>query len=347
MDYFKRVACYSPTRFWVNNVTRAEAALGVAAGATGSTQNPAFISKIIKSESDGEYVKALFDKYLTQESDDDTAITHLQVELVKNICEIFMPVYKDSSGEFGYVSIQANPFKEDHETIMESARLARAAAPNVIIKVPVTKDGLLAIRDLIKQRIPVLATEVMCMDQMIEVCEVHREATAGLANPAPFHVAHITGIFDEHLIETARKENIDIAYDVLYHGSFALARRMTQYIRDNRHKVHYMAGGARGLHHFTDMVGVDGNITINWAGTADELVKADLPFVDRFSADIPYAITDELFEKMPDFRNAITPGSITSDEYENFGPVVRFRNSFERGWQAVRDYASSRRKELK
>ena len=41
-SYFHRVQGATPTRFWINNVTRAEAEYALDAGAVGCTQNPAY-----------------------------------------------------------------------------------------------------------------------------------------------------------------------------------------------------------------------------------------------------------------------------------------------------------------
>lgn len=346
MDYFKRVAALTPTRLWVNNVTLKQAQLGVEAGAVGCTQNPAFISKVIKTPDDGPYVKELMDKYLRQEPDNDAAITALQVELVKNISRYFLPVYQKSHGKDGWVSIQANPFRENLDTVISSAHMARAAAENIIIKIPATKDCLAAIETLVCERVPVLATEVMSIDQVIRLHETVDRALAKTPNPAVIRLAHINGIFDEHLNAAVQKENIDINPDVLWHASFALGKKIRKYMDDHNSPIGYLAGGARGLHHFTQWVGVRGDVTINWAGTADKLIEQDLPAVDHFNADISYEIIDELIEKLPDFRKAYIPGSLKDEDFEDFGPVVRFRNSFIAGWQAARDYAVERRKSL-
>jgi transaldolase len=346
MDYFKRVGALTPTRFWVNNVTLAQAQLGVEAGAVGCTQNPAYISKVINKQDDGPYVKELMDKYLRQESDDDAAIAALQVELVKNISQYFLPMFQKSHGEIGWVSIQANPFREDLDTVLSNAYSARAAAENIIIKIPATKDCFPAIEALIRERIPVLATEVMSMDQVIRLHETVDRALVKTSNPAAIYLAHINGIFDEQLSSTVKSEAIDINPDILWHGSFALAQKIRKYMVVHQSPIGYLAGGARGLHHFTQWVGVQGAVTINWLGTADKLIEQDLPVVDHFSAGISYEIIDELIEKLPDFRKAYIPGSLTDADFEEFGPVVRFRNSFQKGWQAVRDYAAERRKSL-
>jgi transaldolase len=96
--------------------------------------------------------------------------------------------------------------------------------------------------------------------------------------------------------------------------------------------VGFIGGGARGLHHFTEMVGADAVVTINWAGTACTLIENDPPVVQRFRQPTPDSVIDELTEKIPDYRKGYFIHELTSEEYENFGPVLLFRAGFEAAW---------------
>lgn len=347
MDYFKRVAAYTPTRFWVNNVTRRQAELAVAAGARCCTQNPAYLSKVIGSEDDGAWIQGIMDELIREFADDTAVVAELQRQVIAGICERFAPVYEATGGREGLVSIQADPFHEDTQTILENAERCLALAKNFIIKIPATEAGLAAMRVLIARRVPVLATEVMSIDQTLDLFHMYAETTAGMTNPAPFWFAHINGIFDEHLIEAVKRDGIDIAPDVLRQASFLLSRKINACKRAGGYgDCHYVAGGARGLHHFTEMVGVDGAVTINWAGTADKLIEADYSVVNVYDAPGYAAFADELCAKVPEFRKAYVPGSLKPEEYESFGPVVRFRNQFEAGWTKALRAVATRRKEL-
>lgn len=343
MSYFERVHRQTPTRFWVNNVTRAQVRLAIEAGAVSCTQNPAYLSKVIGSADDGEWIDSIIEGLLPTYPSDGELTSELQRHVIAGICQEFLPLYRQSQGRQGLVSIQADPFHEDTQTILSNADACARMMPNFLIKIPATKDGIEAIGTLIKARIPVLATEVMSMDQVIELLELHKRLTGGLDAPAPFWFAHINGIFDEHLEETAKNERIGIRPEALKCASFALARRIHEYMRQSNSRAHYLAGGARGLHHFTDMVGVDGGVTINWTGTADRLIDLDGQVKTPFDEPIPQDLIDELSAKMPDFQKAYQPGSLTTAQYELFGPVVRFRNMFEEGWQSAVSYIASRR----
>ncbi|HSK68239.1 MAG TPA: hypothetical protein VLA21_03150, partial [Candidatus Limnocylindria bacterium] len=199
--------------------------------------------------------------------------------------------------------------------------------------------------DLAADGVQVLATEVMSLDQVQDVARVYETATAGRRFPAPLVIAHINGIFDEYLAETAAAQGADVQPDALGQASLLLGRKICDYLRaaGNPH-ISYMAGGARGLHHFTDWVGAPGAVTINWGGTADKLLELDPPVTEVFRAPSSPMLVDELLAKMPDFHRAWTPGSLAREDYEAFGPVVKFRRQFEAGWQDALDAVRGRRR---
>lgn len=337
MNYFKRVTRYTPTLFWINNVTRRQAELAIAEGAVGSTQNPAYLSKVLGSPDDGNYLKEMALPLIEKYAENDDVVTELQRQAIAGICKKFEGLYDQSGGSLGLVSIQANPFAENTPTILDNAEKAMSLARNFIIKIPATRDGLAAIGQLIANRVPVLATEIMSVDQVLDVLKAYEENTRGLKNPAPMWMAHINGIFDEQMAEDVKTLGVEIEGDVLRQASLLLARKIRAIIRERGSAVHYMAGGARTLEHFTDWVGVDGAVTINWKGTADKLIERNGPVTDVFNAPISYQAIDELIAKLPGFAKAWTPGSLKMEDYEYFSPVVRFRNSFEQGWISARN----------
>jgi transaldolase len=104
-----------------------------------------------------------------------------------------------------------------------------------------------------------------------------------------------------------------------------------------------LGGGARGLHHFTEFVGSEMDITINWLGTADRLIDEDPVVTWRMDTQLPGCLADELCEKIDDFRRAWDEDGLSVEEYEDFGPVVHFRNSFIKGWDYLRKVIQDRR----
>ena len=334
-DYFKRVHEQTATRFWINNVTRSEAHKAIEAGAVGCTQNPSYSWKMFSNAEEGAYAQELIQKAVRECDNADDALVLVQRELVRKIAEIFYPMYKESHGRAGYVSIQGNPFKEDKDSIIRYARFNREAGENIMCKIPVTADGLEAIKVVASEGIPINATEVMSVSQVLAVCEAAKEATKNLDRPPVIYFSLITGIFDEYLHNYVKDNNVEINMDILGQASYVLARKVYDLVHAYNYDIGIICGGARGLHHFTDMVGADASITINWKGTADKLLEADAPVVPTFFQPIPALTEDVLLETLPDFRNAYMIHGLTPDQYEDFGPVVLFRSSFEKAWKSA------------
>ncbi|MCL2058681.1 MAG: hypothetical protein FWH01_06430 [Oscillospiraceae bacterium] len=346
--YFHRVQAATATRFWINNVTREETRLAIEAGARGCTQNPSFPFKMLTTQdpNEREYVYGLLDPIIVRQPDDNAAQMELQRELVKNIARAFMPIYESSGGRDGYVSIQGDPFREDAETIIKSAEF-NCVAPNIMAKIPVTPDGLEAIKALAPKGIPINATEVMSVRQALDVCEAYAGATAGMKAPPVIYYSHISGILDEYLQNNVKEQNIDISKDALWHAGIAAAKKTHRLTRERGYgAVGFIGGGARGLHHFTEMVGADAVVTINWKGTAEELINGGTIVTQRFFMPTPESVIDELCEKLPDFRKAYMLDAISPNEYEHFGPVALFRTMFEDAWRDANTLIAERRAQV-
>ena len=293
---------------------------------------------------DAEHAKEVMAKIVAEEADDTMVEVKLQRELVREVAEIWLPIYEASNGRDGYVSIQGDPFDESYETIMRLARFNREAGPNVMIKIPATKHGIEAIEQCIRENIPVNCTEVFAMQQVIDVLDAYDRATTGNPNPPAVYISHIAGIFDQYLAAYAKNNNIDISSDVLWYAGKAVAQKVREYMDDRGTAVKLINGGARGLQHFTEWVGCDVANTINWIGTADKLLEQDGPVVSRFDAKIPAFVLDELVTKLPDFENAFFTGKLTPEQYEPYGPVELFCSSFRRDWKAALEMIAEMRK---
>jgi transaldolase len=342
-DYFNRVSKQTPTRFWINNVTLEEVSKAITAGAVGCTQNPAFIWKILNGSTDKPIAEQLLGKILKEESNDEEVLVKLQREMVAGVAKVFFPMYKASDGKNGYVSIQGSPIHEDKETIIRYARQNTELAPNLMAKIPVTEDGLAAIKVLVTESVPINATECMTVRQVLDVCEVYKEAIKGASKPAPLYFSLITGIYDEYIQSYVKEKKIDISSDVLWQAGMSVARKVYALVQERAYPCGFIGGGARGLHHFTEMVGANASITINWVGTVDKLLEQDPPVVSRFLAPTPYSVEDELLEKLPEHRKAYFIHGIEPHEYEDYGPVVLFRNNFVTAWNKALEYIKNRR----
>jgi len=344
-NYFLKVKELSPTRFWINNPTPVEAEKAILAGAISCTTNPTYAMKQILKEDEKDYVLNIVDEVVKDVKDDNEACDLIQQKLVKRILNKFLPLYERNPGKEGFVSIQGNPFADDDtDHIIEEALRYRKLGKNFIAKIPVTKAGLKAIEALIPEDMPMIATEVMGIAQAVYTCEMYQQVSKKCGKHPPFYLTHITGIFDDYLRNIVKRDNIDISPDVLWQAGCIVARKQYKIFKERKYPGIMLGGGARGLHHFTEMVGSEMHVTINWTGTADKLIEVNPPVVYRMFNPVPQKVIDDLLEKIPDFRRAYMEDGLTVDEFKDFGPVVLFRDSFLKGWTYMLKIIQERRK---
>ena len=70
------------------------------------------------------------------------------------------------------------------------------------------------------------------------------------------------------------------------------------------------------------------------------------PIVQRLFNPAPDYVIDELMEKLPDFKKGYLDTGLATEEYDDFGPLVKFRDAFISYWNPVLDYIKKRRAEL-
>lgn len=331
--YFHRVSEMTPTRVWINNPTRDQARRAIAAGAIGCTTNPSYISKILDDPADGEYVRGKMRALLAKEADDTRLLEQVYGEMVVELAGIFHPIWEESRGTQGYVSIQGDPFDESEETILRDAMKNYAMAENITPKIPFVESAKPAVEKLLMSGVPLNITEIMAMRQALDVHEIYIKVAKARASMPVVYYSHIMGIFNEYMTEYVAGKGIDIAADIVSQGGIAVARKMVQVLSERKARIEMISGGARTVENFTDMVGAPAYVTINWHGTFDVLLERNEFVVQKFLQPTPDSVVDELLEKVPEFSRAYMINGITEAEYEEYGPVVKFRNSFQKGWK--------------
>lgn len=341
--YFQRVARLSPTRLWINNPTREQADWALAEGALGCTTNPSFSQKMLDHPAEGDDARALLAQAMGEAHSAAHAAIRLQELLVEPIAQKFRPLYTGNNGRNGFVSLQGDPINDESpEGIIAEALAARRLGPNIACKVPVTTAGLAAVEALVAQDVPINATEIFGVSQAVAVCETYLRAARRSGKAPTLFLSHIAGIFDDYLGQYVRQFAVDIAPDVLWQAGMAAARQVYAVVQARGYPCVFVSGGSRGLHHFTELVGGDMCITINWEGTADKLLAQDPPVIWRLFNPVPPAVLEELLEKLPDFRRAYAEDGLSVDEFAEFGPVQLFRSSFVKSWQKVLNLIEAR-----
>jgi transaldolase len=162
---------------------------------TGLTSNPTIFDHAIKSST--AYDAAVTEK-LRKGKSGEALFFELALEDITRAADLFRPIYDETNGMDGWVSLEVSPLLayDTASTIAEAKDLfARAARPNVLIKIPGTKEGLLAIEEAIFSGIPINVTLLFSREHYLAAAEaflrgVERRIATGL-NPDVGSVASL------------------------------------------------------------------------------------------------------------------------------------------------------------
>jgi transaldolase len=176
---------------WLDNITRDLLNSGTLSryidelSVTGLTSNPTIFDHAIKNST--AYDTAIRDR-LAQGKSGEALFFDLALEDIVRAADLFRPIFDKTNGVDGWVSIEVSPLLAyDAASTLAAARdlRARAARPNVFIKIPGTKEGLPAIEEAIYAGIPVNVTLLFSHDHYVAAAEaflrgIERRIAAGL-----------------------------------------------------------------------------------------------------------------------------------------------------------------------
>jgi transaldolase/glucose-6-phosphate isomerase len=175
----------------------------------GITSNPAIFEKAIAGSTD--YTDIL-DQLHAQNLSSGEIYERIAIRDIQDAADLLRPVYKDTNGRDGYVSLEVSPklARLTQESIDEARRLWKAVGRhNVMIKIPGTPEGAPAIQQLISEGINVNVTLLFSQDAYARVAEAYIAGLEGaqrsgkdlskIAGVASFFVSRIDAAVDAQI----------------------------------------------------------------------------------------------------------------------------------------------------
>ena len=187
---------------WLDNITRALLESGGLRryidelSVTGLTSNPTIFDHAIKNSRD--YDAAIREKTAAGKAGEGLFF-ELALEDLTRAADLFRPIHQATNGVDGWVSLEVSPklAYDTASTVAAAKELsARAARPNLFIKIPGTREGVPAIEEAIFAGVPVNVTLLFSREHYVAAAQayvrgIERRVAAGL-NP---HVGSVASIF--------------------------------------------------------------------------------------------------------------------------------------------------------
>src|SRR5437867_4194727 len=163
---------------------------------TGLTSNPTIFDLAIRH---GNYYDDSIRQKTAQVKSGEELFFELALEDLTEAADLFRPIYDSTNGADGFVSLEVSPLLayDTASTIKEVAQLhVQSKRPNIMIKIPGTREGVPAIEESTFAGVPVNVTLLFSREQYVAAAQayvrgIERRVAAGL-NP---HVGSVASIF--------------------------------------------------------------------------------------------------------------------------------------------------------
>jgi transaldolase len=326
----------------------------------GVTTNPSLSLQAIKD--DEPYWQGVTEGIIKENPgiDKESLFWLLYKEVVKRGSDMFLPLFEKTHFREGYLSGQVDPRKSfDKETMLKQAKELAAINPNVMIKVPGTKEGYDIIEILTSQGIATNNTLTFILPQLMDCARsVQRGLEKAKKNNVDLSrwrsvITHMEARYGDlgGLRDFAREKGIELSDGEVRLAELAIFKKAYRLLKENNYpskllscslRVGPKVDGILRLWHLEEKAGA--GIVVTCPPTfIDEVInfpgQENILFVkDRIHQDIPKEVLDKLL-RIPYFERAYAEDGYTRDEYNSHPSLVKTAQQFSKATEDMVEFA--------
>jgi transaldolase len=322
------------TCLWNDSASIQELTYSIENGAVGATCNPVIVTEVLKKEMPlwEDRIRQMIEE--TFSSTEEAIGWRVVEEMSAKAAAFLEPIFHLHKGRNGRLSIQTDPhFYRDTEAIVEQAVRFSHLAPNMIVKIPVTRAGIPAIEEATYRGVSINATVCFSLPQCLAVAEalergLQRRERKGFDVSTMGPVCTImVGRLDDWLKVVAEKENITIDPGFLEWAGVAVFKKTYRVFQQRGYRVRLLSAAFRNHMHWSEFIGGDVVISppYKWQLRYN---ASDVKIVPRINKPVDPEIEQELLRKFVDFRLAYEEDGLTIVEFDSFAPTRRTLRQF-------------------
>ena len=329
-----QTAATTATDYWNDSCSVEELTYAIERGAVGATSNPTIVLGVLKKEM-RLWRDRIHQIVAENPTWSETEITWKVIEeLAVKGAELLLPVFEREKGRKGRLSIQTNPaLYRNAQAIVEQAVHFDSLAPNMQVKIPVTRAGIAAIEEATYRGVNINATVSFTVPQSLAVAEamergLSRRAAEGksVADMAPVCTLMIVRL-DDWLQVVAQREGIITNPGYLHWAGIACFKKAYGLYRERGYRPRLLAAAYRHHLHWSELIGGDIVLTIpyDWQVLFN---ASDIEVKERIHNPVAEEIIDELYEKFADFRRAYDADGMPVEAFDTYGATARTLRAF-------------------
>jgi transaldolase len=322
------------TDYWNDSCSIEELTYAIEHGAVGATTNPTIVLNVLNKEMH-LWRERIHEIIAENPTASEVEITwQLIEEMAVKGAELLHPVFEREKGLKGRLSIQTNPtLYRNAEAITNQAVHFSGLAPNMQVKIPVTKAGVTAIEEATYQGVNINATVCFSVPQALAVADavergLNRREAAGhsIADMSPVCTIMV-GRTDDWLQVVAKRDDIITNPGYLHWAGVACFKKAYQIYNERGYRTRLLAAAYRHHMHWSEFIGGNVVLTIpyNWQllfNGSDVVVK------ERIKMPVMEEVVEALYKKFPDFRMAFDADGMTVEAFDTYGATVRTLRGF-------------------
>jgi len=324
----------TPTCLWNDSASIRELTYSIEHGAVGATCNPVIVLGVLKNEMHlwKDRIQTLIAERPT--AGEEEIAWQLVREISINGAALLKPIFDAQQGKNGRLSIQTDPrlFRDTQAIVSQAAEFDRLA-PNMIVKIPVTRAGIPAIEEATYRGISINATVCFTLPQCIAVAEavergLKRREREGhdISTMGPVCTIMV-GRLDDWLKVLLEKHNIAIDPGYLEWAGVAVFKRTYQIFRQRGYRLRLLSAAFRNHMHWSEFIGGDVVISPPYSWQV-RFNASDVEVHPRIDDSVEPKIVSELSRKFPDFCRAYNEDGLKIEDFDSFGPTRRTLRQF-------------------
>lgn len=329
------------TDYWNDSCSIEELTYAIENGAVGATTNPTIVVNVLKKEMhlwQDRINELIRDNPTWAESD---VTWKLIEEMAVRGAGLLKPIFEREKGKKGRLSIQTNPtFYRNAKAITDHAVHFHGLAPNMQIKVPVTKAGIQAVEEATYQGASINATVCFTVPQAIAVADaVERglnrriEEDKSIEGMAPVCTIMV-GRTDDWMKAYCKREEITIDPTYLDWAGIACLKKAYSIFQERKYRTRLLSAAYRHLGHWSEFIGGDVVLTIPYEWQL-KMNASDVEVKVRMSDPVDPKIITEMLDKIPEFRKAYEVDGLTLEQFDTYGATVRTLRGFVASYHEV------------